>query len=83
MDRITKWLLCAYSKSFNCCNCFNFKYIEMPNKDQYQIHCRNKAIRHTFEHYLQSGMPRMLAYAKTAEEYYMSDERVRKIVNNK
>jgi len=52
----------------------------MPNRDQYQIQQRNMAIRNTYFHYIQTGMSRMNAYAKTAQEYYMSEERVRKIV---
>jgi len=52
----------------------------MPQKDRYQICQRNELIRKTFYFYLQSGMSRMLAYAKTASEYYLSEGRVRDIV---
>jgi len=52
----------------------------MPNRDQYQIQQRNAAIRNTFFHYISTGMSRMNAYAKTAQEYYMGEERVRQIV---
>jgi len=52
----------------------------MPTKDYYQLQQRNAAIRVTFFHYLSTGMPRMDAYARTAEEYYLSEVRVRDIV---
>jgi len=52
----------------------------MPQKDQYQLHLRNAAIRETFFHYIQCGMSRMDAYAKTAQEYYMGEKTVRDIV---
>jgi len=52
----------------------------MPNRDQYQIQQRNTAIRNTYFHYIQTGMSRMNAYAKTAQEYYLSEVRVRDIV---
>jgi len=52
----------------------------MPQKDQYQIQQRNMAIRNTFFHYISTGMSRMDAYARTAQEYYLSEERIRQIV---
>jgi len=52
----------------------------MPTKDRYQIQQRNAAIRETFFHYLQTGMPRMDAYARTAQEYYMGEKTIRDIV---
>jgi len=52
----------------------------MPQKDRYQIRQRNAAIRETFFHYIQTGMPRMEAYAKTGEEYFLGEERIRQIV---
>ncbi len=52
----------------------------MPNKDRYLMQQRNTAIRNTFFHYLQSGMPRMNAYAHTAADYFLSEEYVRQIV---
>lgn len=41
---------------------------------------RNAAIRQSFNLYLQKGMPTMLAYAKTANDYFLSEERVRAII---
>jgi len=52
----------------------------MPQKDQYQIQQRNLAIRETFFHYIQTGMPRMDAYAKTAQEYFLGEKTIRDIV---
>jgi len=55
----------------------------MPNRDQYQIQQRNVAIRNTFFHYIETGMPRMDAYARTGQEYYLSEEYVRQIVSKR
>ncbi len=55
----------------------------MPHKDDYQLHQRNQAIRRTFYRYIQTGIPRMLAYAQTAAEYYLSEKRVRDIIANR
>jgi len=52
----------------------------MPKKDSYQIIKRNDAIRQTFYHYLHTGLSHMMAYARTAEEYYLCIDRVRDIV---
>lgn len=55
----------------------------MPKQDKYSYHIRNAAIRQTFYNYLHSGVHRMMAYAKTASEYYISEDRVRDIVANR
>lgn len=52
----------------------------MPTKDPYQTQQRNNAIRQTFYDYLKAGLPRMVAYIKTAGDFYLSDVRVRDIV---
>jgi len=55
----------------------------MPSKDSYQLIRRNTAIRSTFYHYLQTGLSHMMAYARTAEQYYLSEAQVRDIVAKK
>jgi len=55
----------------------------MPHKDSYQLIQRNEAVRATFYHYLQTGLSHMMAYARTAEQYYLSEIRVRDIVANR
>ena len=53
----------------------------MPIKsDQFQLRQRNAAIRRTFQDYLHSGVPRMTAYAKTAGDFYLSEDRIREII---
>ena len=49
-------------------------------KDFYHLHRRNTAIKSQFIAYIQSGLPRMTAYAKTGEDFYLSEKRVRDIV---
>jgi hypothetical protein len=41
---------------------------------------RNTAIRQHFYSLLQQGIPVMLAYAMTGNQFYLSEERVRQIV---
>lgn len=49
-------------------------------KDFYHLRRRNTAIKSQFIAYIQSGLPRMTAYAKTGEDFYLSEKRVRDIV---
>lgn len=55
----------------------------MSKRDTYLIRQRNAAIRKTFYNYLATGLSRMTAYAKTAGDYYLSEDRVREIVANR
>jgi hypothetical protein len=41
---------------------------------------RYLAMRQTFDNYLRQGMPTMLAYMKTGQDFFLSEERVRKIL---
>ena len=52
----------------------------MPTRDFYQLQQRNTAVRNTFFHYIQTGMPYMDAYAQTGQDFFLSEEYVRKIV---
>jgi len=55
----------------------------MPPREMYQIQKRNNAIQLRFDFYIRSGMPRMLAYARTAEDFFLSEKRVRDIVKKR
>lgn len=52
----------------------------MSKKDSYQLRLRRAAILRTFDSHLRSGCRRMDAYARTADEFYLSEERIRQII---
>lgn len=52
----------------------------MSKRDSYQLQLRRAAIIRTFNTYIATGLGRMDAYAKTAADFYLSEERVRKII---
>lgn len=49
-------------------------------RNHYLLTQRNRCIYRHFITLLRRGMPRMDAYAATAESYYLSEKRVRDIV---
>lgn len=55
----------------------------MPSKDEYLTQLRNHAIRRRFYQLLRENVPRMNAYIRVGNEFFLSDERVRKIVSGK
>ena len=44
---------------------------------------RNKAIRKCFYEQLGKGMPIMVAYAMTGQQFYLSERRIREIIAKK
>ena len=50
------------------------------NRPSKVIRARNEAIRARFGQHLQQGVPTMLAYAKLAFEYDLSEVQIRRIV---
>ena len=52
-------------------------------KDLYQLRRRNKAIHERYEELIRNGIPFMLAYEQTGEDFYLSEETIRKIINRK
>lgn len=50
------------------------------NKPSKVIRARNETIRARFWQHLQQGVPTMLAYAKLALEYDLSEVQIRRIV---
>ena len=57
--------------------------IKVMKKDLYQLRRRNKAIHERYEELIRNGMPFMLAYEQTGEDFYLSEETIRKIINRK
>lgn len=55
----------------------------MPKKEAYQLTERDKALREAFYGHLREGLPPMKAYTKTAEEFYLSEKRVRDIIGGR
>ena len=49
----------------------------------HDIQRRNQAIRQRYYELLRQGMPIMVAYAMTGREFYLSEERIRKIIAEK
>ena len=58
----------------------NEKLLEIMQRDRYLLQQRNRCIRLHWQALVGRGVPRMRAYAQTAESYYLSEKRVRDIV---
>ena len=58
----------------------NEKLLEIMQRDRYLLQQRDRCIRLHWQALVGRGVPRMRAYAQTAESYYLSEKRVRDIV---
>ena len=50
------------------------------NRDKYLTERRNKAICQAFYTLLRQGMPAMRAYATVGEQYWLSENHIRRII---
>ena len=57
--------------------------MDKKQKNNIAAIARNKAIRERYYQLVRDGTPFMVAYAMTGREFYLSDERVRKIIAKK
>lgn len=55
----------------------------MSRRDSYWLAERNKRIRQIFAQYLRQGLPVMQAYARTASDFYLSENRIRDIISGR